>query len=184
VQDEHVRLEACELRLGGLDEHRLREERVVRVRREDANRAAVLRVGAAEGVDHVEVAVLEVRDDLRTQPVEVLLRDLGVRLAPPDPVLGARLADDELVLRRAAREPTGVNHERPVLGDDPLTTLERRGVQLRGRRIAEHTSADMQTVLGEAVFGPVGDRHQFRIVVADRSRRRPSRIAGVTPAAS
>ena len=140
VEHEHVRLEVGEVRLGGLAEHRLREERVVRVRREQAHREPVLRVGAAEGVDHVDIAGLEVRDDLRAQTVEVLLRDLGIGLAPPDAVLGARLPYDELVLRRAAGEAAGVHDERPVLGEHSLPAIERRGVELRHRRVAEHAS--------------------------------------------
>ena len=171
VQDEHVRLEAVELRLGGIDEHRLREERVVRVRREDADREAVLGIGAAEGVDHVEVALLEVRDDLPAQPVEVLLGDLGVRVAPPDAVLGAGLAHDELVLRRAAGEASRVDDERPVLGEDGFAAIERSHVELRRRRVAEHASPDAQSVGGEAVFRPVGDRHAVLLFAGQCSVR-------------
>ena len=127
VEDEHVRLEV--VRVGGL-EHRLREERVVRVRGEDAHRKAVLRVGAAVRVDHVDVTLLEVGGDLPAQSVEVLLGDLGVHVAPPDPLFRAGLADDELVLRRAAGEAAGVDDERPALGEDALAAVDRRGVEL------------------------------------------------------
>jgi hypothetical protein len=76
-----------------------------------------------------------VGDDLLPQPFEVLLRDLRVDVAPPDPVLGPGLADDELVLRRAAGVLAGVDGERPALGDAAFPPLERVGVQLRGARV-------------------------------------------------
>jgi hypothetical protein len=99
----------------------------------------------------------------------VLLRDLGIRLAPPDPVLRTRLAYDELVLRRAAGEAAGVDGERPVLRQDSLAPIERRRVQLRRRRIVEHAPADAQPVDGEAVFRPVGDRQGALLLVAARA---------------
>ena len=77
----------------------------------------VLRVGARERVDDVEVARREVRRDLLAQAVEALLRELLVDVAPPDAVLGAGLAHDELVLRRAARVAAGVDDERAALGE-------------------------------------------------------------------
>ena len=120
VQDERLRLEDAQLVLGRVDEHRPREERVVGVVRDDADGDPLLRVGAGERVDDVEVAVAEVRDDLLAQPLEVLLRDLRVDVAPPDPVLGARLADDELVLRRAAGVLAGVDGERAAFGEPAL----------------------------------------------------------------
>ena len=193
VEDEHVRLEACELRLGGLDEHRLRKERVVWVCREDAHREPVLRVSAAEGVDHVDVPPLEVRDDLGAQPVEVLLRDLGVDVAPPDPVLGARLVHDELVLRRAAGEAARVDDQWPVLGEQTLAAVDRGRVELRRRRVPEHASRDAQSVDGEAVSRPVGDRQRApprrwcrcrMVVPARRTARYSARIGSVAPGSS
>ncbi len=112
VQDERLRVEVAQLVGGRIDEHRSGKERVVGVIRDDADGDAVLRVGAGEGVEDIEIPVAaEVRCDLFTQPLEMLLRDLGVDVAPPDPVLGARLANDELVLRRAARMGAGVDRE-------------------------------------------------------------------------
>ena len=81
-------------------------------------------IGAGERVDDVEVAAAEVLDGLLAQPVEVRLRDLGVDVPPPDPVLGAGLADDELVLRRAAGVLAGVHVERAALGNPPLAALD------------------------------------------------------------
>ena len=63
-------------------------------------------------------------------------RHVGV--APPDPLLGARLAHDELVLRRAAGELAGVDDQRPSLGEPSVTAAEGVGVELRRGRIPEH----------------------------------------------
>ena len=103
--------------------------------RDDADGDPLLRVGAGEGVDDVEVAVADVRDDLLAQPLEMLLRDLRVDLAPPDPVLGARLADEELVLRRAAGVLAGVDGERAALGEPAVARAQRMRVELRGGRV-------------------------------------------------
>ena len=101
----------------------------------------VLRIGAAERVDDVDVGLLEARDDLAAQAVEVLLRDLGVDVAPPDAVLGAGLADDELVLRRAAGEAAGVDDEAAGVGEDAFAAVERGRVELRRARVAEDAPA-------------------------------------------
>src|SRR5439155_21008701 len=94
VQDERLRPEVRELLLARLDEERLREERVVRVRGDDPDGDPVRRVGACERVDDVEgVPGLDVARDLVAQPLELLLRDRLVDLAPPDATLGLRLTD-------------------------------------------------------------------------------------------
>ena len=85
----------------------------------------------------------------------MLLGDLGVDVAPPDPILGARLADDELVLGRAARVLAGVDDERPALGEARLAARERVLVELRGRRVPEDVPAHGDPVLGELV--PIGN---------------------------
>ena len=150
MQDERLRLEVAQLLLGRVDEHRPREERVVRVVRDDADGDPLLRVGAGERVDDVEVAVAEVRDDLLAQPLEVLLRDLRVDVAPPDPVLGARLADDELVLGRAAGVLAGVDGERPAFGDPALVALQRVRVELRRGRVPVDGALGLDPVDREA----------------------------------
>ena len=135
VQDERLRLELAQLLLARVDEHRPGEERVVRMVRDDADGDPMPGVGAGEGVHDVEVAAAEVRDGLLSQPVEMLLGDLGVDVAPPDPVLRARLADDELVLRGAAGVLAGVHIERPALGDPPFAALDCMVVEERRRRV-------------------------------------------------
>ena len=135
VQDERLRLELAQLLLARVDEHRPGEERVVRMVRDDADGDPMLGVGAGERVHDVEVAAAEVRDGLLAQPVEMLLGDLGVDVPPPDPVLRARLADDELVLRGAAGVLAGVHVERAALGDPPLSALDCVVVEERRRRV-------------------------------------------------
>ena len=93
----------------------------------------MLRIGAGERVDDVEIALAEVRGDLLAQTLEPVLGELRVDVAPPDPVLRARLADDELVLRRAAGVLAGVDRERAAFGQPPLVTLERMRVEHRRR---------------------------------------------------
>ena len=112
VQHERVDRHLLELVGRGIDEERLREERMPRARGDDPNADPVRRVRPGERVDDVDVAGGELRAHLLTEPLERLLRDLGVHVAPPDPLLGPGLADDELVLGRAARVDAGVDHER------------------------------------------------------------------------
>ena len=58
------------------------------------------RIGAGESIDDVErILCIQMGDDLRAQPLELRLGERMVDLAPPDPVLGAGLDDDELVSR-------------------------------------------------------------------------------------
>ena len=83
------------------DEHVAHEQRVPGVRRDEADRQAVRRVGAAEEVLHEQLARVEVGADILVQPVERLGLEPGV-LLPPDPVGATGLFDDELVLGGAA----------------------------------------------------------------------------------
>ena len=146
---------------------------------DDAHGDPVRRVGAGEGVDDVEVLRVEVRDDLLAQPLEVLLGDRLVDGAPPDPLLRAGLADDELVLRRAAGEAAGVDDERPALGEPALAALERVRVEQRRRRVPVDAAARAQPVVGEAdrsVQLPLGGRgHQRGRPRTVRGRKDDSR---------
>ena len=148
VQDERLRLEVAQLLLGRVDEHRPREERVVGVAGDDADGDPLLRISTGERVDHVEVvAAADVRGHLLAQPLEVLLRDLGVDVPEPDPLRRARLADDELVLRRAAGVLAGVDGERPTLGEPALTPRQRIGVELRRRGVPVDGPGRLDSVL-------------------------------------
>jgi hypothetical protein len=88
---------------------------------------------------------------LRAQALEVLLVDLGVDRPPPDPVLGAGLADDELVLGRAAGVDARVDGERAALGDRRLAALERVGVELRRGRVPVDAPVGPDPVADEIV---------------------------------
>ena len=133
VQDERLRLELLELLARRVDEERLREERVPRAVGDDANAEPVRRVGSGERVHDVQVARLQVRDELVAKALEAGVLDRLVHAAPPDPALGARLADDELVPRRAAGVLAGVDDERPALGEARLSARDRCRVEDRGR---------------------------------------------------
>ena len=73
VQDERLRAERGQLVGGRLDEHRLREQGVVRAAGDDPDGDPVRGVGAREGVDDVQLAAVEVRDDLVPQRLETVL---------------------------------------------------------------------------------------------------------------
>ena len=150
VQDERLRAERAQLIVRGLDEHRSREQRVVGPAGDDAHGDPVGGIGPGEGVDDVELLPVEVGDDLLAQALEVLLGQRLVHAAPPDALLRPRLADDELVLRRAAGEAAGVDDERPALGEHALAPLQRVGVEQRRRRVPVHATDRGQPVVGEA----------------------------------
>ena len=140
-----------ELRGGRRDEHRLGEEGVVRAAGDHAHADPVVRVGAGEGIDDVErILRVEVLDDLRAQAVEPLLGQRVVDLAPPDAILGAGLADDELVLRRAAGERAGVDGERAAVGQRAVAAPQRGRVELRRRRAPDDGADGVEAVCFEA----------------------------------
>src|SRR5580765_7416274 len=115
MQDERLWHMDGDLLLRRVDEERLGEERVPRAVGDYTEREPVRRVRARKGVDDVEILVLEERGDLGAQPFEAFLVDRPVDAAPVDPVLGSRLVDDELVVRRSARVVPGVDDERSAL---------------------------------------------------------------------
>ena len=99
-----------------------------------------------EGVDHVEVARGQVRKHLCAQPVVAVLLEHLVDLAPPDPLLGAALAGDELVAGRAARVPAGVDDERAAVGQDSLVTPQRVRVEDRRRGVPPDRALRLEPV--------------------------------------
>ena len=132
VENERVGLEGFELLGGRIDEHRLREQRVVRPVGDHPHRDAMGGVGAGERIDHVQVLPLEMVDDFLAQSVEMLLGERLVDRAPPDAAFGSRFLDHELVLRRAAGEVARVDAQRPAFGQAALTALE--GMRVEQRR--------------------------------------------------
>ena len=155
MEDERLRLHLVELVVRRVDEERLREERVPGALGDHAHRDAMGRIGAGERVDHVDVSLAQARRDLLAELLEVLLGDLRVDVAPPDPILRAGLANDELVLRRAPRVLAGVDDERAALGEPRVASRQRVLVELRGRRMPVDVPADSDSVLGELV--PIGN---------------------------
>jgi hypothetical protein len=120
------------------------------VRGDHAHADPVRRVSAGERVDDIQRRRLaKVRGHLLAQPVEVILRQLLVHLAPPDPVLGRRLADDELVLGRAAGVLAGVHDQRAALAEAPVPARERVLVEQRRRRVEVDPPARVDPVLCE-----------------------------------
>ncbi len=151
VEDERLRLHVLELLLGGIDEQRLGEEGVPGALADHADDDAMCRVRACESVDDVDVPLAESLGHLVAQALEVLLRDLGVDVPPPDARLRAGLAHDELVLGRAPRVPAGVDDERAAFGKPALAPRERVLVELRSRGVPVDVPAHGNSVLDELV---------------------------------
>ncbi len=149
VQHERVDRHLLELVGRGIDEERLREERMPGARGDDAHADAMRRMCAGERVDDVDVAGAELRPHLLAKPLERLLGDLGVHVAPPDPLLGTGLADDELVLGRTAGVDPRVDHERATFGKARVAAGERVGVELGRRRMPVDPPAHVDAVLRE-----------------------------------
>ena len=149
VEHERLRHERAELRGRRVDEHRAREQRVVRVGRDDAHGDPMRGVGTREGVGDIERRLgTEVPGDTFTQ---TLVCVLGERLVPipPDPVLGTGLADDELVLGRASRVPARVDDQRAARSDARLVAEDRVLVEHRRRRVPDHTTGGRDSVRGQ-----------------------------------
>jgi hypothetical protein len=122
------------------------------------------RIGAGEGIDDVEVLVFEMRDDLRTQPIEVVLLERLVDLAPPDPGLRARLTDDKLVLRRPAREAARIDRERTPFRELPIPARKCMRIEQCSRRLPEDATVGVQPVTGKRGLG--GDRYGVALLLA------------------
>ena len=149
VQHQRVGPEVRQLGFGGIDEERLGKERVIRTIGDDANGDPVLRVCAGKRVDHVhDLLLLEEPNDLLAELLEALVAQLLVAV-PPDPVFGARLAHDELVLRRATRVPAGVDDERPAFRDPRVASLDGVLVEHGRGRVPDDRARRMNAVGGE-----------------------------------
>ena len=161
VQDESVGLECVQLLLARLDEHRPGEERVIWVVGDHAHGDAVRGIGARERVDDVEGGLrVEMRRDLVSQALERVFGQLLVHVAPPDPVFRARLADDELVLRRAPGVDTCVDGERAALGKLCFAAEERVRVQDGRGRVPMERALGAETELRQLCAAlELGHRH-------------------------
>ncbi len=92
-------------------QHVANEQRVPGELGEHARREAVTAIGAGEQVLDVQFLVLGVGGEVGEQVVELLAAH-ALRVVPPDRALGLGVADDELVVRRAAGVLAGLGHER------------------------------------------------------------------------
>src|SRR5262245_20857912 len=72
------------------------------------------------------------------QKLEALGRDAGVLRSPPDIVLGGRVLDDELVLRRAPGMDAGIGQQRAAFADLRLAAADGFLVEARCPEIPEH----------------------------------------------
>ena len=122
--------------LGALraDQQRADEQRVPGELGEDARLDAVFRIGAAIEVLREQLLALGVREEVVEQHIELLRRELAV-LLPPDRLFGLLVADDELVLGRAAGVDAGLGAERAALDDVAFVGGDRVLVELLGGQI-------------------------------------------------
>ena len=81
------------------------------------------------GVEDVELLVLQVRHHVAVQRVELRLVDRPVHAAPVHVLFARRLADDELVVRRAAGVLAGAGDQRAFGGQLRLAAAKRLLVQ-------------------------------------------------------
>ncbi len=180
VQDDRLWLEVLQLLVRGCDEHRPREQRVVRAVGDDADRDSVLGVGAGEGVDDVQVALgAEVCGHLGPERVVAVLLEHLVHLAPPDAVLRAALARDELVPGRAAGVPAGVDDERPAVGEHAFVAAQCVGVKDGRRRVPPDRALRLETVGDSALICLF--RHAPNRTEAAHTLRQEGSGAGLCP---
>ena len=146
VEDDHLGIVGRDLVGVRRDQHRLREHQVPRRLRHDADRDAVVGVGARPGVEDVDVAVVEERDEVLADLRVVLRGDRAVDRTPPDAVLRAGLLDDELVLGGAARVGGGVDDQRAPVGQLRGPGLQRALAELRGREVPVRLAGGREAV--------------------------------------
>ena len=122
---------------GGRDDEEVAHEQALpRQFLDEADRQAVLGIRAGVEILHEEFLVLQVRDDVAAQRVEVGGLDRPVDLAPPDIALARGFLDHELVVGRTAGVRASAAHEGAVRGDVAFLAANRVLIQ-RGRRQVE-----------------------------------------------
>src|SRR5439155_20993090 len=115
--------------------------------------------------------------DLVAQVLGPVLGELLVAV-PPDSVLGAWLADDELVLRRAAGVLAGVDHHRAALAEPRFAAGDRVLVEDGRRRVPDDDSDRVDAVYGE--IHPTADVHRRHRILPFHVARYESRSAAPT----
>ena len=124
VDDRHVGHEARKLGEFRPAQHVADEEGVPRIFAEDADIDARGGRGAAIEILRVEALAARVLQHVGLEEGEGLRRH-GLGVVPPDLVFGGLVADDELVLRRAARVDAGDGGERAMRGHVGLAVGDR-----------------------------------------------------------
>src|SRR5262249_13320330 len=111
--------------------------------RVDAGAQAIAGIGAGVEVLDEERQPLRMADHVATKRFERVPGD-GAVVLPPDAPLGAGLAHDELVLRRAAGVASGLDHQSAAIGnpslapaDDLFIEFRRAEIPLQCRRLPE-----------------------------------------------
>ena len=159
-QDEGVAPEAIKLRdgemIGGLDngdrgveirvflgsradEHVAREQAMPSLLGDDPGGNAIARVSAGKHVRHIGATILVIGDEAVMDLVEDLFRNRGVGAAPIDGLFGQRIADNELILGRAARVLSGDRDECAAGGEASFTIANCMLVKLWHREVFIHS---------------------------------------------
>ena len=166
------------------DEHVPHEERVPRVRRDEPDRNPIGRVGAAEEVLDEHLARIEIAANIVVQALEG--RGVEPRiLLQPDPIRGAGLGDDELVLGGAAGVRAGDPDERAVVGQLALAAAKGVLDQSGWRQVGENADGK-EAVLdeGQALARKCCrlGTHTLLWRVTARQRTRPPSVSAALPA--
>ncbi len=151
VDDRVLGREAAELVGGRAHEQRADEQVVPGELVDHAHVDAVLGLRAAEQVGDVErVLGAECGEEVGLEVGEVLGGHRHVDLAPPHGVLGLGVADDELVLGRAAGVLAGLDHQRAVRGKVAFAVADRVLDQLCGAEVGVNRGPGLDALLGQA----------------------------------
>ncbi len=125
VDDRIFRQEGFQLGQFGAHQQGADEQAVPGELGNDAHVDAVRRLRAAEQILHEQVLLgRHVRQEIGLQRCERLFGHRAVDVAPVNGIFGLGVTDDELVLGRAAGVLAGLDHQRPVLGEQPLAAAD------------------------------------------------------------
>jgi hypothetical protein len=175
VDDRHLRHEAFELRRLRPDQQVADEQRMPGEFGDDPDRQFLRGICAADEILHEKVALRGMRDEVGVKPLEDLRRHRLVGV-PPDGVFGGVVADDELVLWRAARVLAGIGDKRAVAAELGLAAQDGFAIEIRSLEIVMNAAAGFQAGLaypaGAVSQSPFLHRRSLR-----RHWRRLSRIA-------
>ena len=132
-----------------VDEHRLCEQDVPGRVANHANGHAVLGVRASEGVEDVDVTLIEEGGEVGADLRIVGGRDRRVDRSPPDALIAAGLLHDELVFWRAAGVRSGVDDQRATVAHHASVGTDRVLVELSGRQVPVGSALRSETMCVE-----------------------------------